>query len=141
MEWGCSSLEQIHLLLVLPEIEAYFFALRCKKSSGSREAPHHLALRAQAEKEAAYRPRGKDGADATKEQEGKEEAEEGGEGPASPLLRDSKEQEPTTALSSATGGLPGAISSGDGDCTHHSFAVSNWILVVLVLQVFFSIRC
>eukprot|EP00903_Cladosiphon_okamuranus_P010367 g9808.t1 len=90
--------------------------------SGFREAPHHPALRAQAEKEAAYRPRGKDSANGTKEQQGKEEAEEGSEGPESPLLQDRKEQRPTTALSSAIGGLPGATTSGDGGCAHHSFA-------------------
>lgn len=68
-----------------------------------------------------------------KEEEEKEE--KGGEGPLSPppppLLRGSKEQGPTTALSPATRGFHGAVEAvgcgdggGDGGCTHHnSFAV------------------
>eukprot|EP00752_Nemacystus_decipiens_P010328 g9200.t1 len=97
--------------------------------SGFSEAPHHPALQAQAEKEAAYRPRpsGEDGANGLIE-EGQEKEEEGEEGPPPPQPGDSKEQEPAAARSSATGGLCGAFAvkaagrgggggDSDGGCT------------------------
>lgn len=59
-----------------------------KQNSGYCEAPHHAALRAQAEKEAAYRPRGKESANAG------EEEEEGGEGL---LPKRKNEDEPAAA--------------------------------------------
>lgn len=95
------------------------------ENSGFREAPHHPTLRAQAEKEAAYRPSGKGeaiGANGPKEGGEEREKEESREG--SPPA-DNKQVEPTTALSSATGGSPGAVGGGDRGCTHHSFAVRN----------------
>lgn len=130
-------------LFVLADIEAaVLFALRNDTNSGFREAPHHAALRAQAEKEAAYRPQGKDvngdvNGDGAYDAKGEEEDNKGGGGPPAPaplVLRNSREQGPTTALSRATGGLRGGTAmgavghgedsgGGDGGCPHHSFAV------------------